>query len=635
MVRPSQDAKFGDYQANCAMPLAKRLGRPSREIGQSLADLLQLADDEGRPICDRPEVAGPGFVNLRLTDAWLARRLEFAALDDRVGVPTAPRAKSYVVDFSGPNVAKPMHVGHIRSTVIGDSLIRTLSFLGHKVVGDNHLGDWGVQFGMIIYGYKHFVDAASYRASPVDELARLYRQVNALADFQAGREELPKLRERVAQAGAARTRFGEAPIPADPKAAKKHAKDCKELETTQTAAIAALRELERKQQAAEGDAALVSLAAAHPDARNAALTETVKLHAGDATSLALWKEFMPPCLAAIDALYRRLHVTFDVSLGESFYHDRLADVVADLERRGLATASEGATCVFLGEGQPPMIVRKKDGAFLYSTTDLATIQYRLQTWSPDAILYVVDHRQSLHFNQLFQVARRWGFDQVELVHVAFGTVLGADGKPYKTRSGDTVGLAGLLDEAVSRALVIVSENDDARPDGPELSPERRQEIAETIGIAAIKYADLAHNRTSDYVFSYDKMLAYNGNTATYMQYAYARVRSIFRKGDVDPAALRRPEGRVLLTAPAERSLGLALLRFADALDNVVADYRPNHLTAYVFELANVFSTFFEQCPVLKAETADLRDSRLRLSDLTARTLKQCLELLGIEVVEQM
>ena len=297
--------------------------------------------------------------------------------------------------------------------------------------------------------------------------------------------------------------------------------------------------------------------------------------------------------------------------------------------------SEGAICVFLGEGEPPMSVRKKDGAFLYSTTDLATIQYRLETWAPDAILYVVDHRQSLHFDQLFRVARRWGFDRVELTHVAFGTVLGNDGKPYKTRSGDTIGLSGLLDEAIERALAIVSANDDAKPDGPELSPERRREIAEVVGIAAIKYADLSHNRTSDYVFSYDKMLALHGNTATYMQYAYARVRSIFRKGDVDPADVRKSTAAIRLALPAERALGIALTQFEDAIDNVLVDYRPNHLTSYVYDLANAFSTFFEECPGLKADTPELHESRLRLADLTARTLKQGLELLGIRVVEQM
>jgi arginyl-tRNA synthetase len=284
-----------------------------------------------------------------------------------------------------------------------------------------------------------------------------------------------------------------------------------------------------------------------------------------------------------------------------------------------------------------MIVQKQDGAFLYGTTDLATIQYRMERWRPDAMLYVVDHRQSLHFEQLFAAARQWGYheNEVELTHVSFGTVLGDDGRPFKTRAGDTVGLESLLDEAVSRAHKIVSANDDSKPGGAELSADERQRIAERVGIAALKYADLSQNRTSDYVFSYDKMLAMNGNTATYLQYAYARVRSIFSKGQVDVQQLRRAPGTILLGTAAERDLGLALLRFPEALDSTLADYRPNQMTSYLFELANKYSTFFENCPVLKAETDELRTSRLMLCDLTARAIKQGLELLGIDVVEQM
>ena len=544
-VRVSQEPKFGDYQANCAMPLGKRLKRNPREVAQEIIARVEVGD-----LCHPPEIAGPGFINLRLKDAWLAERLTAAVADSRLGVEPVASPRTYVVDFSAPNVAKPMHVGHIRSTVIGDSLYRTLQFLGHRVIGDNHLGDWGTQFGMIIYGYKHFLDEATYRRSPVDELARLYRLVNGLAGEQAE--------------------------------------------------IAA-----------------------------ATLAETVKLHQGDSENLRLWREFMPPCLEAINVIYRRLGVTFDLTLGESFYHDRLAKIVDDLVARGIARESDGALCIFLAGIETPMIVRKRDGAYLYGTTDLATIQYRMQTWSPDAILYIVDHRQSLHFGQLFATARLWGYQNVEFQHVSFGTVLGEDGRPYKTRSGDTVGLSGLLDEAVSRAHQIVSENN------PELAPEERQQIAETIGISALKYADLSQNRTSDYTFSYDKMLAMTGNTATYMQYAYARVRSIFRKGNIDIDALRTRGAPILLSSPAERGLAILLLRFSEALAATVADYRPNQLTSYLFDLANAYSTFFEQCPVLKAETPDLLQSRLLLCDLTARTLKQGLELLGITVVEKM
>jgi arginyl-tRNA synthetase len=364
------------------------------------------------------------------------------------------------------------------------------------------------------------------------------------------------------------------------------------------------------------------------------LAETAALHAGDKTNRGLWERFLPACLEANDRIYRRLHVTFDHTLGESFYEDRLADVVADLTKRGLVKESDGAKCVFIDGIDAPFIVQKKDGAFLYATTDLATIQYRVETWSPDAILYVVDHRQSLHFEQLFATARKWGFDKIELTHISFGTVLGEDGKPYKTRSGTAVGLDGLLDEAVERALAIVSANDDAR-EKPLLSDSERKQVAERVGIGAIKYADLSHNRTSDYVFSYDKMLAMQGNTAAYMQYSYARVSSIFAKGGVDVTELRRRSDALKFVQPAERTLALSLLQFSEALERVAGDYRPNHLTAYLFDLASKYSSFFENCPVLKADTDKTRTSRLLLCDLTARTIAHGLRLLGIEVVERM
>ncbi len=328
-------------------------------------------------------------------------------------------------------------------------------------------------------------------------------------------------------------------------------------------------------------------------------------------------------------------MTFDETLGESFYHNLLPGVVEELLRRGIARASEGAICVFLPGYDAPLIVRKQDGAFLYATTDLATIQYRLKHWKPDAILYVVDHRQSLHFEQVFATARLMDCGGPELTHVAFGTVLGSDGKPFKTRSGDTVGLEGLLDEAIARALAIVSANDDAKPGGAELSTAERAEVAEAVGIGAIKYADLSQNRTSDYEFSYDKMLAMNGNTATYMQYAHARAGSVMAKAGADAAQLRGSQGRILLAEPAERALALAILQFDEALSAVVEDYRPNQLTSYLFELANRFSTFYDQCPVIRAEDPAVRRSRLLLCDLTARTLRLGLSLLSIRVVERM
>jgi arginyl-tRNA synthetase len=630
MVRPSQDAKFGDYQANCAMPLGKRLGRPPPDVAAELLAQTKIDD-----LCHPGEIAGPGFINLRLKDERLVELLAGAVGDERLGVEPAAEPKTYVVDFSGPNVAKPMHVGHIRSTVIGDSLYRTLKFLGHRVIGDNHIGDWGTQFGMIIYGFRHFRDEAAYRASPVDELARLYRLVNRLVDYHAGREKLSQLLEKVVRDEAALERQTSPAAAGDEKAEKKAAKALHALKADAAKSRKELADLQTRRAAIENDPSLARLAAEHHEIGAAVLAETAKLHAGDAENLRLWREFMPPCLAAIEQVYRRLNVKFDVALGESFYHERLAGVVADLRKRGVARESDGAVCVFFDDSDVPMIVQKRDGAYLYATTDLATIQYRMETWAPDAILYVVDHRQSEHFKMLFAAARRSGCERVEFQHVSFGTVLGDDGRPYKTRSGDTVGLTGLLDEAVARAGQIVAANDDAKPDGAELSAEARQAIAERVGIAALKYADLSQNRTSDYVFSYDKMLAMTGNTATYMQYAYARVRSIFRKGSIDVGALRAKHPAVRLDAPAERALALAVLRFSEALEFTVADYRPNQLTTYLFDLANAYSTFFEQCPVLKAETPALRESRLLLCDLTARTLRQGLELLGIEVVDKM
>ena len=375
----------------------------------------------------------------------------------------------------------------------------------------------------------------------------------------------------------------------------------------------------------------------------------MKLHTGDPENLRLWKEILAQCQGDIENIYRRLNVQFDEQLGESFYHDRLASVVDDLSTKKIARESDGAIAVFLPGHETPFLIRKQDGAFLYATTDLATIQYRMEQWHPDAILYVVDHRQSHHFDQLFATARLWHADwaKVEFEHVSFGTVLGKDGKPFKTRSGDTVGLESLLDEGVSRALAIVSENDDAKPNGPELSTDERKKIAEAVGIGALKYADLSQNRTSDYVFDYDKMLAMNGNTATYMQYAHARIRGIFIKGQKqlgnssgEPSRLVgegrvRGKEKIVVAHPAERALALAALQLSEAIDLVLADYRPNQLTSYLFELANRFSTFYENCPVLKAETPELLQSRLTLCDLTAKILRQGLALLGIEVVERM
>ncbi|HWB14153.1 MAG TPA: arginine--tRNA ligase [Pirellulales bacterium] len=630
MVRPSQDPKFGDYQANCAMPLGKRLGRSPREVAQQIVEHLGWND-----LGDAPEVAGPGFINLRLSECWLSRHLSRAAQDDRLGVAKAEPPRTYVVDYSAPNVAKPMHVGHIRSTVIGDSLYRTLKFAGHRVIGDNHIGDWGTQFGMIIYGFRQFRNEAAYRANPVEELGRLYRLVNSLVDYHEGREKLARLLQQVVQNEQALDRHAAQAVAGDAKAEKKANKDLRRLEKELEESRKELKALEAKQAAIEDNPEAARLAKEHPDIASAALAETAKLHAGDEDNLRLWREFMPPCMQAIQDAYRRLGVEFDVTLGESFYHDRLGAVVDDLRRKGIARESEGAVCIFFEDIPAPMIVQKRDGAFLYATSDMATVQYRIETWSPDAILYVVDHRQSDHFRQLFAAVRQWGYDRVELQHITFGTVLGPDGRPYKTRAGDTVGLMGLLDDAVAHAYKVVCEVDEEKPQGRELSDDERRRVAEVVGLSAIKYADLSQNRTSDYEFSFEKMVALKGNTATYMQYAYARVLSIFRRGGIEVEAVRDERPAILLSQPAERALGLELLRFSEAIEFVLADYRPNQLTTYLFDLANRFSTFFEECHVLKAATTELRNSRLLLCDLTARTIKQGLELLGIEVVGKM
>ena len=631
LVLPSQDAKFGDYQANCAMPLGKRLSKPPREIATQIIAALDVAE-----WCDPPEIAGPGFINVRLKDAWLATQLSATSQDvARLGVPTAAAPRTFVVDFSSPNVAKPMHVGHIRSTVIGDALHRILKFLGHRAISDNHLGDWGTQFGMIIYGYKHFVDRESLARHSVDELTRLYKLVNSLVEYHETRnEKIPALEKRIAEAEKGSDGWSTHTPTADTKEAKQAVKRQRERDAEISKLRGELTGLYLKVGTVDNDPQLRQLAAEHADIAQQTLFETAKLHSGDPTNVGLWREFLPACLAEINIVYKRLGVEFDHTLGESFYQDRLHGVVVDLSAKGLAQKSDGAMCVFLDGQKVPMIVQKQDGAFLYATTDLATIQYRIKQWRPDAILYVVDHRQSLHFEHLFAVARLWGYKDIALEHIAFGTVLGEDGRPFKTRTGASVGLAGLLDEAVDRAYAIVSQNDDGRPE-PLLSEEERRQVAERIGIGAIKYADLAHNRTSDYVFSYEKMLAMTGNTATYMQYSCARVKSIFAKAAIDQAAVRNPQSAILLNTPQERALAIALLQFAETLDRVIADYRPNHLTAYLFELATRFSTFFENCPVLKAESDTIRMSRLKLCDLTGRTIEMGLNLLGINVVERM
>lgn len=626
-VLPAQEARFGDYQANCALALARSLRQAPRQIAEQIVAGLRWDD-----MCEPPEIAGPGFINIRLRNEWLAAQLVAAAQDPRLGITPTESPRTVIIDYSSPNVAKPMHVGHIRSTVIGDALYRTMKFLGHRVVSDNHLGDWGTQFGMIIYGYKHFLDSENFQRQPVAELARLYKLVHQLVDYYEAKQVLESVQRQIrelqanASAANAATSTGRSEV----KAKQRSADKLQQLQEQQ-------QSLQRKIAAVDNDASLRRLAEAHPDIGSRVLEETAKLHAGDPENRRLWQEFMPLCLQEIQRIYQRLNITFDVQLGESFYQPMLESVVRRLQEHGLATVSEGAVCIFLEGFSTPMIIRKSDGAFLYATTDLATLEYRMATWHPDVILYVVDARQSEHFAKLFAVARLWGYDRVDLRHISFGTVLGEDGRPYKTREGEVVSLEALLDEAVARAYQVVCQVDDAKPEGPELSEQQRREVAWVVGHAAVKYRDLSHNRTSDYVFSFDKMLELDGNTAAYLLYAYARVQSIFVKGDVDIETIRRSPSPPRLATAEERALAISLVRFHETLVDVLADYRPNILTNYLYDLAQRFSRFYTSpdCKVLKAETETLRKERLLLCDLVGRTLKLGLELLGIQVVPKM
>lgn len=591
-VRPATDPKFGDYQANGSMAIAKAAKRNPREVAAEVAQAVDL-----EPMADTPEIAGPGFLNVRMRTSQIETLLADVLQDDRLGLETPARPRTVIVDYSSPNVAKPMHVGHIRSTIIGESLARTLLALGHKVIRDNHLGDWGAQFGMILWGYKNLLDQAAYDADPVTELARLYKAVQArIKPAEAHEEAYAKpfqlLKEgKPDEAAAVAAKISGPDGPAWPQI---------QAETAQAAAV-----------------------------REQARQETARLHAGDPENRQLWGQFMPHCLKMLEVIYERLDVRFDVQLGESFYDPMLADVVTELETKGLATNSEGATVCFCQATKAPMIVRKRDGAFTYATTDLATIRYRAHRWQPDQVLYVVDHRQGDHFQQLFETARRMGFEQVDFRHVAFGTILDQSGRPLKTREGDAVGLSGILDEAVQVARGVVDEN------SPDLSPDERARVAEIVGLGAVKYADLSQNRSSDYKFDLQKMMAMNGNTATYLQYAYARIQGILRKAETTEADLRSDPPAISLAQPAERALGMQILRLPETLEQATVEMKPNIVADYLFDLANRFSSFYTDCPVLRADDPATRQSRLALSALTGRVLRFGLDLLGIQVVDRM
>jgi len=555
-VRPCGDPAHGHYQANAAMALGKKLGKPPRDVATQLAASVP---QDG--FLQAPEVAGPGFLNLRLTDDAIAFHLEKMAKSPDLGLEQPEKKRRLVIDFSSPNVAKPMHVGHLRSTILGDALARLFRTLGHEVVTLNHLGDWGAQFGILLYGYKNLLDQVAFKTDPVKELARLYVEVRK--HFAVDEEE-------------------------------------------------------------EGEAG--------DPVRDACRRETAKLHQGDVENLRLWREFMPFCLEDINRAYRRLGVTFDHIRGESFYQPFLAEVAAELEQAKIAEPSQGALVVLFGENEAPALIRKRDGAFTYATTDLAAVRHRTDNFQPTDIVYVVDSRQAQHFKQVFEIARRWGIQGPRLHHVAFGSVLGSDGKPIKTRDGKaSTTLEGLLDEAVRLAGTMHAPPEGGEGETP-ITPEEAAQVAEAVGIGAVKYADLSQNRTTDYKFNWDKMLAMDGNTATYMQYAYARCRSILRKAGHPDGV---PEAKIILGAPEEKFLGVVLLRYAEALESAAEDFRPNVLTAYLWDLAKAYSVFFQNCPVLRAPDEVTQHSRLAMCALTARVLKSVLEILGIRVLERM
>jgi len=556
-IDQAQNRQFGDYQSNVAMILAKQVKKTPSDLAAEIIEAIPESN-----LIETPEIAGPGFINFRITKTALDTRLtELLADDTRLGVAKAKSPQTIVADFSAPNVAKPMHVGHIRSTIIGDSLTRIGRFLGHKVISDNHIGDWGTQFGMILWGWKNLLDEAAMEENPIEELLRIYRDVNAKTK--------------------------------DDEALKETCKN-----------------------------------------------ELVKLQGGDEENLQIWERCIELSKTGLQKIYNRLDVNFDHWLGESFYNDQLGPLVEQLLESGIAEESDGAVAVFSDGSLPekedpllkneddewkpqPALIRKSDGGFLYATTDLATIDYRIEKLGADAIWYIVGAPQQLHFDQIFQVAKRRGQD-ADLQFIPFGSILGKDRKMLRTRSGDTVQLADVLDEAVERARKIVEEKN------PDFSNEEKTEIAEIIGIGSVKYAELSQFRMTDYIFDWDTMLALKGNTAPYLLNAYVRTRAIFRKLGNDYV----PASEISLTEDAERTLTLRLAQFAEIVPTVLDDFRPNALAQYLYDVATTYHKFWEACPVLKAEGA-VRNTRLALCELTGRILRCGLGLLGIRTTEKM
>lgn len=537
------DARFGDYQTNAAMVLAKQRGENPRKIAEMI-----LANIDVDLVAEKPTVAGAGFINFKLRADAIAKQARDLLGDERLGVARSTTPRKIVIDFGSPNVAKPMHIGHIRSTVLGDALARIAQFLGHDVVRDNHIGDWGTQFGMVVWGWKNLLDRQALERDPIAELVRIYKETN-----------------------------------------------------TRSTADEAIREACRQ--------------------------ELVRLQAGDEENFAIWKQCVDLSMREFAKTYDLLGIRYDVQHGESFYNEQLPGVVERLLKSGIAEMSEGATVVFFRDdvdlADKPAIIRKKDGGFNYATSDIATVEYRVREMKRDTLWYVVGAPQTLHFKQIFAIARREGFE-VDLRHIPFGNILGEDRKLMKTRAGDNVPLQQVLDEAVERARKIVEQKN------PDLPNEEKIDIARKIGIGAVKYADLSQYRMTDYVFSWDKMLSLHGNTAPYLQNAYVRIRSIFRKA----GETRSTIAKIDIVEPAEIGLAKKLTQFAEVVPQVLNDFRPNVLANYLFELANSFHAFYEACPVLQSEEGT-RASRLALCELTARILQRGLDLLGIQVPERM
>ena len=551
LVRQSGKVQFGDYQANGIMPAAKKLGLNPREFAQSVLDKADLQD-----IAEKTEIAGPGFINIFLKNTWLAENINRAVQDPKLGVHN-PEKQTVVVDYSSPNVAKEMHVGHLRSTIIGDAVVRTLEFLGNHVIRANHVGDWGTQFGMLI-AYLEKMENEHASEMELSDLEAFYR--------------------------AAKKHYDEDPVFAE-------------------------------------------------KARN----YVVKLQSGDEYCRTMWQKLVKITMQQNQHNYDRLNVTLtdkDV-MGESLYNPMLPGIVEDLKKQGLAVEDDGALVVYLDEfknkdGNPMgVIVQKKDGGFLYTTTDIAAAKYRYETLKAHRALVFSDTRQSQHMQQAWLITRKAGYvpDSFQLEHKNFGMMLGKDGKPFKTRSGDTVKLADLLDEAIERAGVLISQKSTA------LSEQEKADVIEAVGIGSVKYADLSKNRTTDYVFDWDNMLSFEGNTAPYMQYAYTRIRSIFNRSQIDLSEVE--QAQLSITDEKERALAIKLLQFEEAVQVVGKEGTPHVLCAYLYELAGVFSSFYEHCPILNNDDQQVKLSRLKLALLTERTLKQGLDLLGIKTVEKM